>query len=76
MGQRRTKGTVKIAALIANGQLEHCALVVGQYALHLLDIGIQLGPRLLVPVIVNPGETQEERYRRAQLGQEFPLATA
>ena len=76
VGDRRAEDAIEVRALVPEGQLEEVAAVPGQDPLRATDQLVELPGRLGVVVVVDPGEANEQRDRRAQLGQELPASRA
>ena len=71
VGVRGAEHRVQVGALVAEGQLEEVAAVVGEDPLRTSDEAVQLLDRVVVRVVVDPGEAHEDGDRRAELGEEL-----
>ena len=76
VGEWRPEDRVEIRALVAEGELEEVAPVVGEYALRPADEVVELGDRVVVGVVVDPREANEHGDSGAELGEELPAPGA
>ena len=69
--ERRPEDAVEVGALVAEGQLEDVPAVPREDLLRAAHELVELRGRVLVLVVVDPAEVDEDRERRAELGQEL-----
>ena len=71
VGVRGAEHRVQVRPFVAEGQLEEVASVVVEDPLRPPDEAVQLLDRVVVHVVVDPGEAHEDRDRGAELGEEL-----
>ena len=71
VGDRRAKGGVEVAALVANRHLDQRPFVSDEHLLHMADQRVEPRAGRVVTVVVDPVKGEKQRDSRAQLGDEL-----